>query len=90
MPSLIHPHNSLGFYVSDQEDSPLRNAGTLNVNVLRDINAYLRINNPYVNLFVQLHRHTFDEAHSVFESMTRRTHGNVLGDPPRGNEVAAI
>lgn len=46
--------------------------------------------NPYIDCFRCLSHEPSDEAHLIFERTSRRTHGNILGDMPIGNEVSAI
>lgn len=83
--------NPIGLYIEDNEERQRLAAGLrLDRQIVTEINHFLHEVNPLIDCFKQLHKETSQEAHLRFERTTRQTHGNILGDMPLGNEIAAI
>ncbi|XP_045507712.1 uncharacterized protein LOC123703676 [Colias croceus] len=83
--------NPAGLYIYDNsERESLATNLNLDLTVIRSITHFLHNHNPYIECFKRLSQEPSDHAHLIFEHTTRRTHGNILGDMPLGNEIAAI
>lgn len=83
--------NPCRMYIHDGEEKmQLSNERKLQPNIIEAINDYWLENNPLIHLLRKLSGEPSDDAHLIFESTTRRTHGPIPGDAPRSTEIAAI
>ena len=62
----------------------------LDLTIVREITEYLEKVNPLISAYKQLGSEQAETAHIVFQHTTRKTHGPILGDPPRSEEVCGI
>jgi Cdc6-like AAA superfamily ATPase len=84
--------NPIGLYIEDSsERERIATGQSLNTDVVRSISHYLHQVNPYIDCFKRLSRETSEQAHLIFDTRSSRSRdGNILGDRPVGNEIAAI
>lgn len=81
--------NSMCIYDGDKRKE-LALAFKVDEVVINEVHHFLSNHNPLFQQYIKLAREGGDKAGLVFQKVSRRTHGNVLGDAPTSDFIAGV